>query len=300
LVKTNLTEHIPCGFIIEREKYIDEKCPRCKEILTENQYRNMGRWYVCGNCKEKFEDPDLELKCRKCKGSFNVEESKVLEIPKYVLNATKKNEIMQNVASFKGITKFLKDFNFHVELSGIVVGQKSGMKHQFSLIAKKEVQGEEIILALDHAVSENEVQSSPMILFVYKNSEIKVDIPVFIAIPKLGEKAKKIAQGHKFLLIEGSPESQETIDKIKNEIDLRILQKTQSKNKSQLQENENIASQESFRTIEFKSEIKPQLFSRVSSVHQSQKSTKTKKFSRFMNGLKRTTKGISLSKKEDS
>ena len=61
LVKTSLTEHIPCGFIIEREKYVHGKCPRCKDLLIENQYRNMGRWYVCRECNEKFEHPQLEI-----------------------------------------------------------------------------------------------------------------------------------------------------------------------------------------------------------------------------------------------
>ena len=64
-----------------------------------------------------------------------------------------------------------------------------------------------------------------MILYVYKTSEVKVDIPIFVAIPKLNDTARKIAQGHDILLIEGSTEEREVIDKIKMEIENRINQK---------------------------------------------------------------------------
>ncbi len=29
VTKTSLTEHIPCGYIDQRDKYIDDKCPKC-------------------------------------------------------------------------------------------------------------------------------------------------------------------------------------------------------------------------------------------------------------------------------
>ena len=90
------------------------------------------------------------------------------------------------------------------------------MQHHFSLIAKKQItSGQEIVIALDHVVSESEVQTSPLILYIYKTSEIKVDIPIFVAIPALSETAKKIAQGHDILLIEGSTEQAQAISKIK-------------------------------------------------------------------------------------
>ena len=102
------------------------------------------------------------------------------------------------------------------------MGQKSGMQHQFSLIAKKQVNRQEINVALDLAVSEPEVSSSPLILYIYKTSEVKVDIPIFVAMPVLNETAKKIAQGHEILLIEGSPDEKEVIENIKSEIESRI------------------------------------------------------------------------------
>jgi ssDNA-binding Zn-finger/Zn-ribbon topoisomerase 1 len=238
--KTSLTEHIPCGYIDQRDKYIQDRCPKCGELLVEGQYRNMGRWYVCQECGEKFENPEFDLICRNCNKSFAIKEAQVTEIPKFSLNLNRKKEIRQNVASLEDIRTLLAELGFSIEIPGLVIGQKSGMRHHFSIIAKKRISGQEIVIALDHSVSESEVQSSPLILYLYKISEVKVDIPIFVAIPKLSDIAKKIAQGNNILLIEGSTEQAEVINKIKNEIEARINQITQKTiNKSKHQQPEN-------------------------------------------------------------
>lgn len=227
--KTSLTEHIPCGYIDQRSKYIDNQCPQCGLKLVEGQYRNMGRWYVCSECSDKFENPELELICRRCNTHFSLKEAQQLEIPKFSLNPARKKEIRQNVASLEDIRTVLNDLGFTTEIPGTVLGQKSGMQHHFSLIGKKQIADDQIVIALDHAVSDSEVQASPVILYIYKTSEIKVDIPIFIAIPSLNDVAKKIAQGHNIILIEGSTEESDTLDAIKTEIEARIEQKIKQK-----------------------------------------------------------------------
>ncbi len=217
--KTSLTEHITCGNIDQRDKYIDNRCPKCGEPLIEGQYRNMGRWYVCQECGERFENTESDIICRSCTKNFSIKEAKVIDIPKYSLNELRKKEIRQNVASLENIQELLVNLGFSVEIPGLVMGQKSGMQHHFSLIAKKIIDGEEKVIALDHAVSESEVSTSPLILYIYKTSEVKVDVPIFVAMPQLNETAKKIAQGHNILLIEGSADEKEVIAKIKAEIE---------------------------------------------------------------------------------
>jgi predicted RNA-binding Zn-ribbon protein involved in translation (DUF1610 family) len=227
--KTSLTEHIPCGYIDQRNKYLNDRCPKCGELLVEGQYRNMGRWYICQECGEKFENPEFDLKCQKCSKTFLIKEAQVTDIPKFSLNLARKKEIRQNVASLENIKKLLSELNFNVQIPGLIVGQKSGMTHHFSLIAKKQVNEQEIVIALDHSVSETEIQPSPLILYIYKTSEIKVDVPIFVAVPKLSETTHQIAQGHNILIVEGSTDAPEVLDKIKNEIEDRISQVTQNK-----------------------------------------------------------------------
>ena len=148
-------------------------------------------------------------------------------MPKFSLNLERKKEIRQNVASLENIRDILGDLGFRVEIPGLAIGQKSGMQHHFSLLAKKDVNGQEIVIALDHAVSESEVQTSPLILYIYKTSELKVDIPIFIAMPKLNESAKKIALGHEIMLIEGATEEKGEMEKIKLEIEGKVNQISQ-------------------------------------------------------------------------
>jgi predicted RNA-binding Zn-ribbon protein involved in translation (DUF1610 family) len=225
--KTSLTEHIPCGYINQRDKYIDNCCPKCGEPLIEGQYRNMGRWYVCQECEEKFENPESDIVCRSCTKNFTIKEAKPIDIPKFSLNLQRKKEIRQNVASLENIQNLLGNLGFSIEIPGLVIGQKSGMQHHFSLIAKKIVNGQEKVIALDHSVSESEVSTSPLILYLYKTSEVKVDIPIFVAIPQLNETARKIAQGHNILLIEGSTEEKEVMAKLKSEIERSLDAKPQ-------------------------------------------------------------------------
>jgi len=222
--KISLTEHIPCGYIDQKDKYINNVCPKCGKLLVEGEYRSMGRWYVCKECGERFEHSQFDVICRDCNTNFKIEEAAVLEIPKFTLNPKRTKEIRQNVASLENISKLLTDLGFKIEMPGTITGQKSGMTYHFSLIAKKQTGDKETVIAVDHEVAEDEVHTSPLILYIYKTSEMKLDLPIFIAIPKLSENAKKIAKGHEILVIEGSPEGQERIDQIKAEIESRLRQ----------------------------------------------------------------------------
>ena len=225
ITKTSLTEHIPCGYIGEREKYILGSCPKCGRNLADTPFVNMGRWYLCTECNEKFEHPQLDAVCRSCDTKFTVEETNLKEILKYTLNEQRKREIRQNVSSLETISKLLTDLDFEIQMPGVAIGEKSGMRHQFSLIATKDIGGSKKTIVLDHAVAENEVQTSPLILYVYKTSEVTVDLPIFVAVPKLSETARKIVQGHQILLIEGSPDEEDNMARIKIEIQNRLTEK---------------------------------------------------------------------------
>jgi len=219
VIKTSLTEHIPCGNIDQRSNYKNDLCPKCGQPLVEGQIRNMGRWYICNVCSERFETPESDIICRSCSKKFAIKEADTKEVPKYSLNPSKLTEIRKNVASLEDIRVVLEEMGFNIKIPGLTIGEKSGIQHHFSLLAKKQVNNQEIVIALDHAVSEAEVQASPLILYIYKTSEVKVDIPVFVAMPKLQDTARKIAQGHNILLIEGSVNQKQFAEQIKQEIE---------------------------------------------------------------------------------
>jgi len=230
IVKTGLTEHIPCGNIEEREKYHSGQwkptCPKCGARLVEGEYRDMGLWYICRECGEKFEHPHLNLICRKCDTQFTTQTAVVREVSKYSLNPDKEQEIRQNVTSLESIKELLTEIGFGVEMPASAIGEKSGIQHNFSLIAKKELGDRENIIAIDHAVGDIEVGAFPLILYTYKISEVKVDLPIFAAIPKLCETAKRIAQGYNLLIIEGIPQNKEQLAMLHDEIQKRLSKRT--------------------------------------------------------------------------
>ena len=229
IVKTGLTEHVPCGNIEERDKYdrghLLPACPKCGATLVEGEYRDMGLWYICRECGEKFEHPNLDMICRKCDDQFTIQTAMVREISKYTLDPSKEQEIRQNVTSLESVSELLTGLGFSVEMPASAIGEKSGIQHNFSLIAKKKFEDRENIVAVDHAVGDIEVGASPLILYTYKISEVKVDLPIFVAIPKLSETAKRIAQGYNLLVIEGIPQEKEQLGMLHDEIQKRLSER---------------------------------------------------------------------------
>ncbi len=226
VVKTSLTEHIPCGHIDEKEKYYKAgwtpHCPKCGAPLAEGEYRDMGLWFSCRECMEKFEHPQLNLICRKCENEFSIQTATIREVSKYTLNPDKEEEIKQNVTSLESIEGLLTDLGFSVEIAATAVGDKSGIEHNFSLMATKKVGDRTKLVAIDHAVASIEVGAPPLILFTFKISEVKVDLPIFVAIPKLTETAKRIAEGYNVLVIEGLPKQRDELAVLYSEIQKRL------------------------------------------------------------------------------
>ena len=286
--KTSLTEHIPCGNIDQRDKYIQNRCPRCNQPLIEGQIRDMGRWYTCQECNERFEHPEYDIICRNCQNKFTIEQAKVVEISKYSLSDKRKKEIQQNVVSIESIGQILTSIGFTITTPGIAIGQKSGMQHHFSMLAKKEDQGQEWTVAVDHAVAESEVQASPLILYLYKTSEVSVDLPIFVAIPKLSENAKKIAQGHKILLIEGYQEEIGQIIETKKAIESRLNQLASEPPIAFSSPGEHENNEKRKITIPKEPKMKPQLFETMTTIHP-QTENNTKKTA-ILSKLKRTVK----------
>ncbi len=228
IIQTGLTEHIPCGNIDERSKYnqkdiLHPTCPKCGARLAEGEYRDMGLWYVCRECGEKFEHTLLDMVCRKCNNQFTIQTALVREISKYTLDPNREKEIRQNVTSLESLNELLTELGFTVEMPASVIGEKTGIQHNFSLIARKTGERETIV-AVDHAVGDIEVSASSLILYTYKISEVEVDLPIFVAIPKLSETAKRIAEGYNLLVIEGVPQEKEELAMLR-EVIPQILSK---------------------------------------------------------------------------
>jgi len=124
----------------------------------------------------------------------------------------------------ESLNELLTGLGFTVEMPASVIGEKTGIQHNFSLIARKKFGERETVVAVDHAVGDMEVSASSLILYTYKISEVDVDLPIFVAIPKLSETAKRIAEGYNLLVIEGVPQEKEELAMLR-EVIPQILSK---------------------------------------------------------------------------
>jgi hypothetical protein len=79
---------------------------------------------------------------------------------------------------------------------------------------------------IEHRVNEPEVTASQLILYLYKLSEIQVDLPIFVAIPQLSTTAKQIAEGYQILVIEGIPTDHDQVTMLKQLINERFTRET--------------------------------------------------------------------------
>ncbi len=270
---TSLTEHITCGFIAEREQYTQGHCPECGNPLNQHDFRNRGRWYICKDCQERFGTPEIKYHCRKCGNMFSTENAKTVTISKYQLNPLRKREIRQRLASIEGIIQIIKDLGFSIKQPGTILDKQSNTKHQFTAIAKGKRDKKEVTIVIDEAVADAEVQSSAIILYKYKISEVQNDLPIFIAIPKLSEDARKIAQGRNILVIEGTPTSNANLLELGKKIEKRV-QLSGNSNDSR----EGYSKRAMFGRLMFKKEekLKPNLIDVTSSIHPAEQEKKRK------------------------
>ncbi len=280
---TSLTEHVTCGFIAEREQYVKGLCPKCGNPINEHDFRNMGSWYICKDCKDKFDMPDVEYVCRECGNSFNVESGKTIELSKYNLNPQRMREVRENVVSIEGISQIIEELGFSLKEPATIVGKQSGMKHHFSIIAQGNHSDKEVTIAVEKAVADFEVQASALIVFIYKISEVQVDLPIFVAIPKLSEDARKIAQGRNILVIEGIPTSKADLLRLGNQIEARIHLFDSPVNIPEEGEGKRALLG---RSMFKREELKPNLIDVIPSIHPAEQLEETKKS--FVSAIKKT------------
>jgi hypothetical protein len=108
-------------------------------------------------------------------------------------------------------------------MPGSIIGEKSGIQHNFSLIATNAYKK---TIVIEHRVNEPAVTASQLILYLYKLSEIQADLPIFVAIPQLSTTAKQIAEGYQILVIEGIPTDHDQLTMLKQIINDRFTHET--------------------------------------------------------------------------
>jgi len=204
--RSALIEHVKCGYMDVEENFKKGNrlvCPKCHEELKklDVDYRKAGTWCTCKDCSKSFDIPLTAHFCRDCHTSFTFEEAMIKDVYAYSLNEEVKEEAALGWVIISPIREFLIENGFEVESPAFVKG-KSGANHMFDIAAYLKDAANKITV-IDIATStENAVSEQPVIALFAKVFDVSPESAYLIAIPKVTENGKKMAELYNIKVIE--------------------------------------------------------------------------------------------------
>jgi uncharacterized protein YbaR (Trm112 family) len=206
--RSALIEHVKCGYMDVEENFAKENklvCPKCHEELKklDIDYRKAGMWCTCKDCGKSFDIPITAHFCRNCSTNFTFEEAIIKDVYAYKLKEEAKEEIAVGWIVIAPIRDFLKENGFEVESPAFIKG-KSGAQHMFDVVAyKRKGENTRKLTVIDLATSaENAVSEQSVIALFAKIYDVSPENAYLIAIPKMSENGKKMAELYNIKLIE--------------------------------------------------------------------------------------------------
>jgi len=206
--KDSLIEHTRCGYIgIEENFRRGDKliCPKCNRelMVLDVDYRRAGIWCTCRDCGKSFDIPVTRHFCRDCQLTFTFEDVKVKDVYLYSLNEEVKGEIEAGWVFVAPIKEFLTEIGFEVEAPAFLKG-RSGANHMFDLVAYfGKAENKKCLIVIDLATSmEGIVTEQPVIALFAKIFDVSPDSAYLIAIPRLNDNGKRMAELYKINIVE--------------------------------------------------------------------------------------------------
>ncbi len=218
--KSSLIEHVKCGYMdVEESFHKGDKliCPKCNEELKkiDADYRKAGIWCTCKDCAKSFDIPFSEHFCRDCHGNFTFEDAIIQDVYSYSLREEVKEEATLGWVLVAPIRELLTEKGFHVESPAFVKG-KSGANHTFDIVAYKGAMRKLTVIDLASS-TEEAVSEQPVIALFAKIFDVSPDKAYLIAIPKLNENGKKMAELYNIQIVEAKNQK-EAIEVLKDKM----------------------------------------------------------------------------------
>jgi hypothetical protein len=210
--KSSLIEHVKCGYMDIEEKFHKGTklvCPKCREELMKPDidYRRAGIWCTCNDCKKSFDIPITTHFCKNCHANSNFEDAVIRDVYAYGLKEEVRTESSLGWVIIAPIRELLQQNGFAVESPAFLKG-KSGANHIFDVAAFK---GDTVrkVTVIDLATSTEEmVTEQPVIALFAKIYDVSPDSAYLIAIPKVSENGKKMAELYNIQIIEAKSQEE--------------------------------------------------------------------------------------------
>jgi len=221
--RSALIEHVKCGYMDVEENFRKGNklaCPKCREELKklDVDYRKAGMWCTCKDCGKSFDIPVTAHFCRDCHTNFIFEDAVIKDVYAYRLREEAKEEAAVGWMVIAPIRDFLAWYGFEVKSPAFIKG-KSGTNHMFDIAAYKgEEKAARKVTVIDLATStENAVSEQPVIALFAKIYDVSPEKAYLIAIPKMSENGKKMAELYSIKIIEAKNQK-EAIKELKGKL----------------------------------------------------------------------------------
>jgi len=204
--RSALIEHVRCGYMDVEENFRKGNklvCPKCREESKKPDvdYRRAGMWCTCKECAKSFDVPLAAHFCRECKENFTFEDAVIKDAYAYSLKKEAKEEVALGWVIIAPIREFLTENGFEVESPAFLKG-KSGANHKFDIAAHKRGATKKAMVIDLASSTEDVVSEQPVIALFAKIFDVSPDRAYLIAIPKMSENGKKMAELYNIQIIE--------------------------------------------------------------------------------------------------
>lgn len=210
--KSSLIEHVKCGYMDVEENFHKAGkliCPKCNDELKKPDvdYRRAGIWCVCKDCGKSFDIPLTGLFCRDCHVNFTFEDAVIKDIYSYRLREEAKEEAGLGWVLVAPIKEFLEEIGLEVEAPAFLKG-KSGANHTFDLAARTRDVARKVTVIDLATATEGPVSEQLVIALFAKTFDVSPDKAYLVAIPRLNDNGKRMAELYNIQVIEGKNQSE--------------------------------------------------------------------------------------------
>jgi hypothetical protein len=212
--KSSLIEHVKCGYMDVEENFRKGGklvCQKCHEELKklDVDYRRAGIWCSCMSCGKSFDVPVATLFCRDCRSDFTFEEVVIKNVYSYRMRDEVREEAQLGWILVAPIKEFLTICGFDVDGPAFLKG-KSGANHMFDIVAHKKGDAKKVTVIDVATLAEGTVAEQSVIALFAKVFDVSPDSAYLIAIPKMSDNGKKMAELYNIQIIEAKNQKEAT------------------------------------------------------------------------------------------
>ena len=207
--RSYLYEHLRCGKVASDDTFRKAGqliCPKCQTVLHNFgvEYRAVGAWYECKNCKESFNAPANTHFCRPRRHQFSTDRVRLVPVYQYRLNPAALTKIKKEILMYNDAISMLESLGLTVQAPGELVG-KSGDRHNFDITTtvKGGRWGGSKTVTIDFITSPEPVPIEPVRDFGTKSKDLKAVEYYLVTVPGLTEDARTLAKNLRLSVIEG-------------------------------------------------------------------------------------------------